>query len=195
MAQVGILFMADLTFILGGARSGKSGYGERLAQSWAGEVLFVATAQPFDEEMVERIERHQNNRPSQWRTVEAPTKVAAAIGDETAEIVLLDCVTLLVTNLILGLGDGLDEAGAQSAVDAEIDDLLAKMAAWNGRWIIISNEVGLGIVPDNQLSRIYRDVLGRANQRLAAAANEVVMMVAGLPLVIKGSLIANDSLK
>jgi adenosylcobinamide kinase/adenosylcobinamide-phosphate guanylyltransferase len=195
MAQVGILFMADLTFILGGARSGKSGYGERLAQSWAGEVLFVATAQPFDEEMVERIERHQNNRPSHWRTVEAPTKVAAAIGDETAEIVLLDCVTLLVTNLILGLGDGLDEAGAQSAVDAEIDDLLAKMAAWNGRWIIISNEVGLGIVPDNQLSRIYRDVLGRANQRLAAAANEVVMMVAGLPLVIKGSLIANDSLK
>jgi adenosylcobinamide kinase/adenosylcobinamide-phosphate guanylyltransferase len=195
MAQVGILFMADLTFILGGARSGKSGYGERLAQSWAGEVLFVATAQPFDEEMVERIERHQNNRPSHWRTVEAPTKVAAAIGDETAEIVLLDCVTLLVTNLILGLGDGLDEAGAQSAVDAEIDDLLAKMAAWNGRWIIISNEVGLGIVPDNQLSRIYRDVLGRANQRLAAAANEVVMMVAGLPLVIKGSLIANHSLK
>jgi adenosylcobinamide kinase/adenosylcobinamide-phosphate guanylyltransferase len=93
------------------------------------------------------------------------------------------------------LDDGLDEAEAQSAVDAEIDDLLAKMAAWNGRWIIISNEVGLGIVPDNQLSRIYRDVLGRANQRLAAAANEVVMMVAGLPLVIKGSLIANHSLK
>ncbi len=165
--------MGKLTFILGGARSGKSAYGERLVQSIGGQVFFIATAQPFDEEMAERIQRHQASRPLNWQTVEAPKYVITAIGNESEGVVLLDCVTLLVTNLILELGDGLDETAAQTAVDAELDAILAKMTTWNGTWIVISNEVGLGIVPDNALSRIYRDVLGRANQRLAKAANKV----------------------
>jgi adenosylcobinamide kinase/adenosylcobinamide-phosphate guanylyltransferase len=178
--------MAELTLILGGARSGKSGYGERLARSLGDDVLFVATAQAFDEEMAARIGRHRAERPSHWRTVEAPLNAAAEMGGEPAAVVLLDCVTLLVSNIILGLGDEPEESLAQTAVDAELDVLLEKLADWNGRWIIISNEVGLGIVPENRLARIYRDVLGRANQRLAAAAAEVILMVAGLPVVVKG---------
>ncbi|MFZ0548924.1 MAG: bifunctional adenosylcobinamide kinase/adenosylcobinamide-phosphate guanylyltransferase [Candidatus Promineifilaceae bacterium] len=177
--------MAQLTLILGGARSGKSRYGEQLAQASGEEVLFVATAQAFDEEMAERIGRHRANRPSHWRTVEAPLDAAATLGDEPVPVVLLDCVTLLVSNIILELGDELEEELAQTAVNAELDTLLEKLADWEGHWIVISNEVGLGIVPENRLARIYRDVLGRANQRLAAAATTVILMVAGLPLVIK----------
>jgi adenosylcobinamide kinase/adenosylcobinamide-phosphate guanylyltransferase len=178
--------MADLTLILGGARSGKSAYGERLAQSSGGEVLFIATAQAFDEEMAARIRRHQASRPSHWRTIEAPTNVAAAMGREPAAVILLDCVTLLVSNIILQLGDDLEETAAQTAVNTELDALLEKVAACEGHWILISNEVGLGIVPDNRLARLYRDVLGRANQRLAAAATKVILMVAGQPVVVKG---------
>ncbi len=178
--------MGELTLILGGARSGKSDYGERLAGRLANEVLFVATAQPFDDEMRTRIAQHRQKRPSHWRTIEAPTKVAQAITNESATIVLVDCMTLLVSNLILQLGDDLDEAGAETAVSVELDTLLAAIEAQDRHWIIVSNEVGLGIVPANELTRIYRDQLGRTNQRLAAAADRVVFMMAGLSMMVKG---------
>lgn len=174
--------MGKLTLILGGARSGKSDHGERLAQSLTEDVLFVATAQPFDDEMAERITRHQAQRPDHWRTVEAPTEIAAAVDGE-ARVVLVDCMTLLVSNLLMVLGDDLERAG--EVVSAELDALLAQIDANDQHWIIISNEVGLGIVPVNRLTRTYRDELGRANQRLAAAADEVILMVAGLPMVVK----------
>lgn len=177
--------MGQFTLILGGARSGKSHYGEQLAKSLSEKVLFVATAQAFDEEMALRIARHRQQRPAHWQTVEAPTGVAQAVKPYAADVILLDCLTLLVNNLILQLGGEPGEAATESAVTAELDDLLAAIRAGKSHWLIISNEVGLGIVPDNRLARIYRDVLGRANQRLAAAAQRVVLMVAGLPLTVK----------
>jgi adenosylcobinamide kinase/adenosylcobinamide-phosphate guanylyltransferase len=178
--------VGQLTLVLGGARSGKSDYGERLAQSLSEDVLFVATADPADEEMATRIARHRRRRPAHWRTVEAPSRVAEAIAGETGRVVLLDCVTILVSNVILALGEALDQDAADSAVSTELDALLVAVQETDERhWIVISNEVGLGIVPDNRLARIYRDALGRANQRIASVARRVVYMIAGVPLIVK----------
>ena len=176
---------SKLTIILGGARSGKSDYGERLAQSLANDVLFVATAQAFDDEMQARITRHRQRRPSHWRTIETPTRVAQAAMADPAPVILLDCLTLLVSNLILQLGDDLNETVATTAVSQELDALQKAIQYYERHWIIITNEVGLGIVPDNQLARIYRDLLGRANQQLSAIANQVIFMVAGIPMTVK----------
>lgn len=172
--------------ILGGARSGKSDYGERLAHSLADDVLFVATAQADDEEMAARIARHRQRRPAHWRTVEAPYDLAKAIGSDPARVALVDCLTLLVSNLLVQMDGELDEEAAETAVAAEVDAILEAVQIADDRHVIIvSNEVGSGIVPDNRLARVYRDILGRANQRLAAAAQRVVLMVAGLPMVLK----------
>ena len=177
-----------LTLILGGARSGKSSYAEKLAAQRE-RVLYVATAQAWDEEMAQRIANHKAQRPAHWRTLEAARDVGAAIaaagGD--AEIVLIDCLTLLASNVIVALTEGAGEADATAALLAEVDGLLAAYAASPAEWIIVSNEVGLGIVPAYPLGRIYRDALGRANQRLAAAADCVLFMVAGLPMRVKGN--------
>lgn len=187
-----------LTFILGGARSGKSSYAQSLAEQLAGQfddantasgfkVLFVATAIPFDEEMRIRIAKHQSERPESWRTLEAPERVGAAIQvyPDPPAILLLDCLTLLANNILLALPDVENAAEAQSALDAEIDSLLSAYAKSTGEWIVVSNEVGLGLVPAYPLGRIYRDVLGRANQRLAQAADRVIFMVAGIPMTVK----------
>lgn len=187
-----------LTFILGGARSGKSSYAQSLAEQLAGQldnantssgfkVLFVATAIPFDEEMRIRITKHQSERPESWRTLEAPERVGAAIQayPEPPAILLLDCLTLLANNILLALPDVENAAEAQSALDAEIENLLSAYAKSTGEWIVVSNEVGLGLVPAYPLGRIYRDVLGRANQRLAQAADRVIFMVAGIPMTVK----------
>lgn len=176
-----------LILILGGARSGKSDYAQRLAQEWGGTVLYVATAEAGDTEMKQRIAVHQSKRPVEWVTLEAPRQVgqrirAIAVAVET---VLLDCLTLLASNVLLGLPEGFSEEQAQAALDAEVDDLLAVYAESPAAWIIVSNEVGLGLVPPYPLGRVYRDVLGRVNQRLAQAADEVVFMVAGLTMRLK----------
>lgn len=177
-----------LILILGGARSGKSSYAERLAAELGGpDVLYIATAQAFDDEMRARIAAHRAARPVGWRTLEAPSLAAAplaeAVGD--AAVVLVDCITLLTSNAILALGDEPAPAAAEEAVDREVDALLTAYGAGTATWIVVSNEVGLGLVPPYPLGRIYRDVLGRANQRLAAAADQVLFMVAGLPLTVK----------
>jgi adenosylcobinamide kinase / adenosylcobinamide-phosphate guanylyltransferase len=181
-----------LTLILGGARSGKSSYALKLAEEYSQRVLFVATAVAFDEEMTVRIAAHRAERESgpragRWRTLEAPREVGAAIraggGDET--VLLLDCVTLLANNVILALPDAENADAAQAALDAEIDRLLEAYAESSRQWIIVSNEVGLGLVPAYPLGRVYRDVLGRANQKLAQVADRVIFMVAGIPMTVK----------
>jgi adenosylcobinamide kinase / adenosylcobinamide-phosphate guanylyltransferase len=181
-----------ITLILGGARSGKSTFAEQLAAQYDGSVLYVATAQAWDEDMANRIAAHRAQRPARWRTLEAPVEVGKAIlGAMPADVILIDCLTLLASNVIAPL-DPADQAVADQALKAEIDalcDAVTTVAATDRtvNWIIVSNEVGLGIVPAYPLGRIYRDALGRANQRLAALADQVFFMVAGLPLTVKAN--------
>ncbi|HEX2992176.1 MAG TPA: cobamide remodeling phosphodiesterase CbiR [Anaerolineales bacterium] len=174
------------TFILGGARSGKSSYAQQLAHDHGGSVLYVATASAGDEEMKTRIENHRAERPAAWRTLEAYLNVGQAIqqelADHPADVILLDCMTLLATNVLLQLPDTASEKEASETLNVEVDALLDCMTRSKADWIIVSNEVGLGLVPPYPLGRIYRDALGRANQRLAARADRSILMIAGLPV-------------
>jgi len=179
--------MGRLTLILGGARSGKSSYAEAQAAMSTGAVLYVATAEAWDDEMRARIAAHRAQRPAHWQTVEAPQQVGAAIAaamTPAITCVVVDCITLLASNVVIALPeDAADDATA--ALLPEIDALLAVCAQSSADWFVVSNEVGLGIVPAYPLGRVYRDALGRANQRLAAAADRVLFMVAGLPMTVK----------
>jgi adenosylcobinamide kinase/adenosylcobinamide-phosphate guanylyltransferase len=185
-----------LILIVGGARSGKSSYAEELAAQFGERALYLATAQAGDEEMEARIAAHRQARLPSWRTVETSGSVGrairAALSAQSADAVILDCLTLLVSNVILEGRclseedyDGVDETAARQRVEAEIDELLAAYRAENVPWIVISNEVGWGLVPPYPLGRTYRDLLGWANQRLAAVADRVYLMVAGLPVDVK----------
>jgi adenosylcobinamide kinase/adenosylcobinamide-phosphate guanylyltransferase len=179
--------MGKLTFILGGARSGKSTYAERLALKNGGRVAYIATAQALDDEMAQRIAIHRQKRPGSWNTYEMPSGVGYAFLEASpqAEVILLDCLTLLVANRLLDAApdvDQPDEAAATAFVRTEIDDLLTAIQSSPAEWIVVSNEVGLGLVPPYPLGRIYRDLLGWANQRLARAAGRVVFMIAGMPM-------------
>jgi len=180
--------VGELILVLGGARSGKSAFAQRLARERGGDrVLFVATAEAGDEEMSARIAAHRRERPAGWRTLEAPLHVAEAISELVAgvDVVLLDCLTLLASNVLLSLGDAPDAGEAERAVMAEVEALIAAVAGVAATCIVVSNEVGLGLVPDNPLGRLYRDSLGRANQVLAAQAAHVYFLVAGLPIDIR----------
>lgn len=183
---------ALLTLVLGGARSGKSDYAEALAAQMGSRVLYVATAEALDGEMRARVAAHQARRPSEWETLEAPLKVGASLQACTAAIgadaVLLDCLTLLVSNVILSGGPGAPEPDAQTAwswVQAEVEGLLAACQELGTNLIVVSNEVGLGVVPPYSLGRTYRDCLGWANQALAHTADHVILLVAGLPVDLK----------
>jgi adenosylcobinamide kinase / adenosylcobinamide-phosphate guanylyltransferase len=177
--------------ITGGARSGKSHYAQEMAAKSGKPVLFVATAQAGDDEMRRRIEIHQQSRPASWRTLETPGHVGESIvnGIGNSQLVLLDDITLLVSNAIGELlsadGTDIDEPKAEAAVNREIDGLIKCLRSVKADFLIVTNEVGLGIVPDNKLSRVYRDLLGKANQLLAREADEVVFMISGIPLKIK----------
>lgn len=176
-----------MILILGGARSGKSSYAEKLAAELGQSILYVATAEAGDEEMVRRIEAHRRSRPDSWKTLEAPVRVGAALSEihpHNSEVVLLDCLTLLVANTVLAL-ENEPPAVVEAAVQQEVESILAARASLDTPVIIVSNEVGLGLVPPYPLGRVYRDVLGWANQRLAAAADRVLFMVAGLPMILK----------
>ena len=164
-----------LTLVLGGARSGKSRYAEDLITRLAPPWVYVATAQAFDDEMQERIAEHRTRRATGWRTVEAPLALAEALRAAGDAPVLVDCLTLWLSNLLLADAD-LDTA------EAALDAALGRAAPT----VLVSNEVGLGIVPDNALARRFRDHAGRLHQRLAARADRVVFTVAGLPLFVKG---------
>ncbi len=180
--------MGKLTVILGGARSGKSAYAQRLAEKQGGRVTFLATATADDDEMQARIARHRSERPEAWSTREIPHGIAASLRDHPlqADVVLLDCITLLVSNLLfLDGADEPDESAVLARMDAEISGLLTLIENDSAEWIIVSNEVGLGLVPPTPLGRIYRDLLGRANCKLAAHADKVSWMVAGIPVPIE----------
>lgn len=181
-----------LTLVLGGARSGKSDYAEELAAQMGARVLYVATAEARDDEMRARVVAHQARRPSDWTTLEAPLRVGEVLRSYPAaagaQVVLLDCLTLLVSNVILQGGPDAPEPDAQTAwgwVKAEVEGLLAAHRALGANLIVVSNEVGLGVVPPYSLGRIYRDCLGWANQALARAADHVILLVAGLPVDLK----------
>src|SRR5512141_1985477 len=179
--------MGKLTLILGGARSGKSSYAQHLAEETGKSVTFVATAQALDEEMSARIQKHRLERPAGWQTIEIPLGIAPRISQIKSEVVVLDCVTLLVNNLMMQFikDDLVEEMPFTQAVQKEIDELIGNIREQNQDWLMISNEVGLGLVPPYQMGRVYRDVLGWANQRLARAADKVIFMVAGIPMVVK----------
>jgi adenosylcobinamide kinase/adenosylcobinamide-phosphate guanylyltransferase len=172
-------------FILGGARSGKSHFAQQLAKKLGDKVLFVATGEALDEEMQARIAEHKKARPESWRTLEIQTgvgkEIEKQIGD--AEVVIIDCLTLLVSNL---LHDEPDNTEAENRVTAEIDELLACMDKLDASFIIVSNEVGMGLVPETRLGRIYRDLLGKANRLIAQHTKEIYFMVAGMPIEVKG---------
>jgi adenosylcobinamide kinase/adenosylcobinamide-phosphate guanylyltransferase len=168
---------ARLTLVLGGARSGKSRYAESLVTALPAPWIYVATAEARDAEMAERIAAHQARRGAGWRTLETPRDVVGALTAHGTTPVLVDCLTLWLANALL--------AGAD--VDAEIERLEAALEQASAPLVLVANEVGFGIVPDNALGRRFRDLQGLLNQRIAARADRVVLVVAGLPLTIKGS--------
>jgi adenosylcobinamide kinase/adenosylcobinamide-phosphate guanylyltransferase len=169
--------LPPVTLVLGGARSGKSSYAERITVAHPRGCVYVATAEVGDDEMAERVRKHQARREAHWRTVEAPLELAAAIVAETEQgaAVLVDCLTLWLSNLMAAGRDPAKETG----------DLIRALGQAGGPVVFVSNEVGLGIVPDNALARAFRDHAGRLNQRIAEIANNVFFVAAGLPLRLK----------
>ena len=183
--------MARLILILGGARSGKSDFAELQAAeiSPAGNVVYIATAQPSDDEMRSRIETHRAERPQQWQTIEAPTDVASALTQANVQpqVVLLDCLTILLSNLMLGPDRQAEHMPPPEEVEQRVNSELTALLDWRQShpdvtMVVISNEVGMGLVPTYPSGRIYRDILGRANQRLAVLADNVYVLVAGIPV-------------
>ena len=165
-------------FVTGGARSGKSTFAERRAAQSGPGVTYLATAQAFDDEMTDRIARHRADRPAGWVTHEEPLAVPAALRAVTTPAALLDCLSLWVSNLMLA-------GHTDEAVLVAADDLLRAARERGGMTVLVTNEVGFGIVPDNALARRYRDLLGWVNQRAAAASDEAHLIVSGLPLRLK----------
>jgi len=166
----------SLTLVLGGARSGKSRHAEALVTALPQQWLYIATGEPRDNEMAARIAEHRARRVADWHTIEAPRDLAGALAAVPAgAAVLIDCLTLWLTNVMLA---GFD-------VEAEIIRLEQALSGRTGPVILVANEVGLGIVPDNALARRFRDVAGRLNQRLASLADRVVLLVAGIPVQVK----------
>ncbi len=186
----------DLTLLIGGVRAGKSGRAVDLARANESRgVLFVATAQALDDEMRQRIATHRAERPATWETLESPFHLARDLdaclsgGARPNGFVIVDCLTLWVSNVVLALGDEDDAETELAARASELIGVFNRHAlAAEGRrrkWIVVSNEVGLGIVPPTPLGRRYRDALGRVNAMVAAAASDVTLMVAGLGMPIK----------
>ena len=168
----------EVTLILGGARSGKSVLAERLIASYGGSPVYVATATAGDGEMAARIQAHQARRGPTWRTVEEPLDLAAVIGREASpqSALLVDCLTLWISNMLFNNID----------IDNETARLIGALGERRGSIVLVSNEVGQGIVPDNALARRFRDEAGRLHQRVAAAADRVLFVIAGLAQTLKG---------
>ncbi|MDA7947839.1 MAG: bifunctional adenosylcobinamide kinase/adenosylcobinamide-phosphate guanylyltransferase [Hyphomicrobiaceae bacterium] len=165
--------------VIGGARSGKSRYAEALAAAWTGPKIYFATAEPGDEEMAARIAAHQARRGDDWRTVTALLNLPDALrahSDEDA-FILIDCLTIWLSNVFLAKND----------CAAAVEDFLEALAHTQGMTVLVSNEVGGGIVPDNAMAREFRDIAGETNQKVAAIVDEVVLVTAGLPQVLKPS--------
>ena len=169
---------------MGGVRSGKSNYAVQIAKNIGNKVTFVATGEPLDDEMKTRIQEHKKNRPRQWRTIEQNRGIAGILAEETEqpEVILIDCLTLLVSNILV---QTIELSEVENELLIEINEIISYMKQSQSHFILVSNEVGLGVVPDTKLGRIYRDMLGKVNQLIAENATEVYFMVAGIPLKIR----------
>jgi adenosylcobinamide kinase / adenosylcobinamide-phosphate guanylyltransferase len=169
----------EIILITGGARSGKSQYAEHRAIEMGGKRLYIATAEAKDEEMAQRIAEHRKQRGNQWRTIEEPLELTQALLAQRGktDCALVDCLTLWISNLLIGR----DEHYASE----KVEELVEKLPELNFHLVFVTNEVGWGIVPDNRLARKFRDLAGWTNQRIAQAANEVILMVSGMPMIAK----------
>jgi adenosylcobinamide kinase/adenosylcobinamide-phosphate guanylyltransferase len=174
--------MSKHTLILGGAKSGKSSLALELANQAGGSRVFLATAQAGDGEMTERIRRHQAERGPEWSTLEEPIDLHAALksADREDAVLVVDCLTLWLSNLLTVAGM------SEAEIKERSEDLAALLPGLEARVILVANEVGLGIVPDNALARLYRDLAGGLNQQMARVCGRVILVTAGLPLVLKG---------
>ena len=189
------VFMGRIILVTGGARSGKSSFAEQLTAGIGRDIGYIATARALDDEMADRIAKHRLQRPSSWQTFEAPTRPSAVIASEAHRFaaMLLDCLTVLVTNRILMHDIDWDQPtvdqlnAVEADVLAEIEAIVAAAACSSADLVAVTNEVGYGIVPIAPMARFFRDCAGRVNQRMAAAAAEVYLVVAGLPLQFKGA--------
>ncbi len=171
--------MGKITFILGGARSGKSSFAIKLGKKSKAKTAFIATCEPKDLEMKRRISLHQKVRPAYWRTFEEPLKVSGLLKKISSkfDLILIDCLTLLISNMMLN-------NAKDSAIEAEAKKILSLLKKNKADSIIVSNEVGLGIVPNNKLGRDFRDIAGRVNCLVAGESDEAFFMVSGIPLKI-----------
>jgi len=186
--------MKNIVLITGGARSGKSAYAEKLAKKAKGGVLYIATSIPFDDEMKDRVRKHKERRPGNWYTFEGYKDLKQVFYDEKLhfDTILLDCVTIMVTNLMLERsGDNFDDLNnrdidkMESEILQEVVDFLNEAEKSLKTIILVTNEIGSGIVPEYKMSRVFRDIAGRVNQYIASRAQEVHMVVCGIPIKIK----------
>ncbi|MDR2549663.1 MAG: bifunctional adenosylcobinamide kinase/adenosylcobinamide-phosphate guanylyltransferase [Desulfobulbus sp.] len=186
--------MGRILLVTGGARSGKSSFAERLVTGLGPDIAYIATAKALDEEMIDRIAQHRHQRPAAWHTHEAPDFPSQVIADQgqCCDGLLLDCLTVLTTNKILAQSVDWDHPAmarlkeVEAAVMVEIEAIVAAASASRADVVAVTNEVGCGIVPGSSMARFFRDCAGRVNQRMAAAAAEVYLVVSGIPVRIKG---------
>lgn len=177
----------QLIFVTGGARSGKSSFAEKLASKFGSDkVTYLATAQVFDHEMADRVKRHQEQRPSNWITLEEPLDVCRAMDlvPSDSKVVLLDCLSLLVSNLLFKYENYTYEEITEKVL-RDVLEVVNKAKQLKAQVIVVSNEVGMSIVPENYLARLYRDLLGWANQKVAEQADQVFLVTAGIPIELK----------
>jgi adenosylcobinamide kinase/adenosylcobinamide-phosphate guanylyltransferase len=171
-----------LILVTGGTRSGKSSFAQTLAEAERGKKVFIATAEPLDQEMKKRIALHKKKRPAEWITIEEPIHLAKTVKNcgETYEVLLIDCLTLWISNLLV------NTSMSEKAIQKKTSALLASCREVPARVIMVTNELGMGIVPTDRLSRLYRDLVGKANQQVASEADEVYFLVSGIPMKLKG---------
>jgi adenosylcobinamide kinase/adenosylcobinamide-phosphate guanylyltransferase len=177
--------MARITLITGGVRSGKSRFAEELAMGYGSSLCYLATAQALDNEMNERIERHRNRRSTNWETIEEPLMIPQTLAriDGLHNAILLDCITLWITNLLLSHDE--DAPDAEELVLTHVHRLATTLRGMSTPVVLVSNEVGMGIVPEHRLARLFRDLAGQANQIIAATADAVYLTTCGIPLKLK----------
>lgn len=183
----------SIVLVTGGSRSGKSEFAEKLAEESGEKICYIATTEVFDDEMANRVKIHQNRRGDNWNTLEIPYKITEHLGEvKKYKIALLDCLTMLVSNKMFSYDIDYNSAPMSKIKSIEdeiiyfIENMLISFSQINTKFIIVTNEVGLGIIPENRLSRIYRDIVGKANQIAAKYSGEVHLVVSGIPMKIKG---------